>query len=185
MTTATNSGSESLGKADVVMRMATMSDFDTVWQIIQEAKQLMARTGRTQWNANYPAEFHIRKDLESSNACVLELHGRIAAYGVVALNGEEAYEHLECGAWQTSGDYYVGHRLAVAASFRGNGVAGMFLGKVAEKCRRTGVGSIRVDTNFDNTGMLSVLTKLDFVPCGRVCYPVNGERLVYEKVISG
>jgi RimJ/RimL family protein N-acetyltransferase len=45
-----------------------------------------------------------------------------------------------------------------------------------------GVGSFKVDTNFDNSVMLHLMEKLGFAYCGRIQYD-RGERLAYEKLI--
>ena len=172
------------GDNGFIWRQATNDDFVFVWEIILEAKAMMASSGRNQWNEHYPIEENIRTDIKNGLAYVLCKAKEIAAYGVVVRNGEPEYEKLVCGAWLSEGDYYVVHRLAVAEKFRGQGVAQVFLEFVSEICRTTAAVSIRVDTNYDNQPMISVLQKTGFQYCGKVVYPVNGERCVYEKVVS-
>ena len=46
--------------------------------------------------------------------------------------------------------------------------------------RERGVGSFRVDTNFDNRYMLRMLERLGFAYCGKIVYG-SGERLAFEK----
>ena len=169
-------------KNGVCMRLATEIDFGMIWQVIEEAKELMALSGRSQWNDKYPNQSIIRQDILSHNAFVLARDGEVAAYGVVVKNGEPHYEHLKIGKWTKTGDYYVIHRLAVGKHFRGCGIASFFFHCVEQLCRQTGVASIRVDTNYDNREMLAVLKKCGFSYCGIVDYPVNGEREVFEKV---
>ena len=60
------------------------------------------------------------------------------------------------GAWLTGGDYVVLHRLAVADGEKGRGVAAEFMRRTEALARGRGVGSFRVDTNFDNRYMRCV-----------------------------
>ena len=45
------------------------------------------------------------------------------------------------------------------------------------------VFSIKVDTNYDNLPMLSILQKLDYTYCGKV-YFRGGERKAFEKILK-
>lgn len=105
--------------------------------------------------------------------------GTVIAYGAVVFDGEPAYDAIE-GAWVTGGEYVVLHRLAVADGEKGRGVAAEFMRRTETLARRRGVGSFRVDTNFDNRYMLRLLERLGFVYCGKIVYQ-SGERLAFEK----
>lgn len=111
-----------------------------------------------------------------------ESPGKVIAYGAVAFDGEQAYDAIE-GTWLTGGDYVVLHRLAVADGEKGRGRAREFMQRVEAAARRRGVGSFRVDTNFDNRYMLRLLARLGFVYCGKVRYR-SGERLAFEKPLG-
>lgn len=165
------------------MRLATQNDFEQIWTIIEDAKKMMSESGRTQWNEAYPGKMHITKDIASDSAYVLCKDRRIVAYGVIVLNGEPEYENLQSGEWNAAGDYYVVHRLAVAEDSRGMGFAASFLRNVEYMCARDCVKSVRIDTKNDNQEMLSLLKGLGYNYCGRIIYPINGERLAYDKVI--
>ena len=60
----------------------------------------MLASGRTQWSATYPSEEIIRKDIENETGYVLCSDDTIAAFGVVAFNGEPVYENIK-GKWQS------------------------------------------------------------------------------------
>lgn len=167
----------------VQMRQATLEDQTEIWHIIEEAKDMMRCSGRSQWHAGYPLPSHIENDIRSGHAYVLCLKGKPVFYGVIALNGEPEYARLSSGHWLTDGDYIVLHRMAVAESCRGTGLASLFLRQVEMMCRTMNVKSIRIDTQYDNEPMIRLLMKEGFEPCGIVTYPVNGERNVYEKIV--
>lgn len=99
--------------------------------------------------------------------------------GGVVFDGEPAYGAID-GAWLTGGDYVVLHRLAVADGEKGRGVAAEFMRRTEALARGRGVGSFRVDTNFDNRYMLRMLERLRFAYCGKIIYE-SGERLAFEK----
>lgn len=108
--------------------------------------------------------------------------GVVAAYCAAVFDGEPAYERIE-GAWLTTGGYVVVHRLAVADGMKGRGVATEFMRRIEALARQRGVGSFRVDTNFDNRYMLRMLPRLGFAYCGKVYYR-SGERLAFEKLLG-
>ena len=105
------------------------------------------------------------------------------AYGAVVFDGEPAYEALEGGQWLSEGPYVVVHRLAVADEALGESVGTRFLQEVERMARQRGIGSFRVDTNFDNHRMLRILAREGFTRCGTVRYR-SGEREAFEKRLS-
>ena len=156
-------------------RQAIITDIEAAWRIICEAKQMMHDKGRDQWTEEYPSLDTIRGDVGSGDAYVLAADGgRVAAYAVITAKPELAYAAID-GKWLTGGRYVVVHRLAVAAAFRGSGLARRMMTHAESLCRDRGVGSIRVDTNHDNAEMLSLLNSLGKVK----------EDRVYDLILSG
>ena len=103
------------------------------------------------------------------------------AYGAVLFEGEPAYEAIE-GRWLTTGPYVMVHRLAVAEERLRQGVARRFMQRVEALALTRGIGSFRVDTNFDNAGMLALLAEAGFVRCGEIRYGAE-HREAFEKVL--
>lgn len=162
-------------------RKAKLTDTPAVMGIINDAVARMLQLGRKQWNENYPALTHILADITAGNGYVLESEGRVIAYGAVVFTGEPAYEELD-GCWLSDEPYVMVHRLAVALDRRGRGAGAAFMRAVENLAASSGVGSFRVDTNYDNVDMLALLEKLGFDFCGLVRYE-SGERRAYEKLI--
>lgn len=188
-------------------RRARSADAARIVEIIRQAQAQMRAQGSLQWQNGYPAPADIRRDIERGYGYVLEKSGAaeanetaagngtedgdgtatgagtetgtVIAYGAVVFDGEKAYGTIE-GAWVTGGEYVVLHRLAVADGEKGRGVAAEFMRRTETLARRRGVGSFRVDTNFDNRYMLRLLERLGFVYCGKIVYQ-SGERLAFEK----
>lgn len=160
-----------------------MADLTAVWRIICDAKRIMAANGRNQWTEEYPSQAVIEADILSGCAYVLCAgSGEVAAYAYVTPEAEPVYAALS-GRWLTAGPYVVIHRLAVAAAFRGRGLAREMMLRAEGVARSRGVGSIRVDTNHDNAEMLGLLAALGYARCGTVSYGPRGGRIACEKTV--
>ncbi len=172
----------------LTFRKATPDDSPRAWEIILQAKALMASEGRHQWTESYPAPSNIDEDIASEAAYVLCADDVPVAYGAVIFTGEPAYEQLK-GSWLSDrlqdnqeSDYVVVHRLAVAEEARGKGLAQKYFDEVSRLALSKGVHSFKVDTNFDNRAMLHIMDKCGFTYCGEILYP-QGSRLAYEKLL--
>lgn len=169
-----------------LFRLASMPDFTVGYHILHESALHMVALGRHQWDAQYPQEEDVRHDIACHHAYVVEVDGKVVAYGAVSFEGEPSYEHLQ-GTWLTGGKYAVVHRCAVALSERGKGLSTFFFRQVEDLCKDHQCGSIRIDTNYDNVEMLGLLNALGYQRCGICHYHRNGstiERIAFEKVLK-
>lgn len=154
---------------------------ERIWAIILQAKEQMRQMNSRQWQDGYPSVENITGDIENGYGYVLCDETGVIAYAAVIFNGEPAYSLIN-GKWLTDAAYVVVHRLAVADEAKNKGMATLFMQKVEELSRRTGIHSFRVDTNFDNRYMQKILFALDFTYCGEIVYDEN-KRQAYEKRI--
>lgn len=196
---------------DIFFRPAARDDQPRILEIIRQAQRRMAAAGSDQWQDGYPAPENIASDLAhgyglvaclpsdppsrgEAPATTRENHPadatlrtpdthEVIAYGAVVFDGEPAYEALEGGQWLSEGPYVVVHRLAVADEALGKSVGIRFFREVERMARQRGIGSFRVDTNFDNRRMLRILSREGFTRCGKVRYR-SGEREAFEKILS-
>lgn len=165
----------------MLFRQAKISDLPAIMRIIEAAVSRMLSEGKCQWNENYPRDEHILADIGNGVGHVLEERGEVIAYGAVVFTGEPAYDCLE-GDWLTNGRYVVVHRMAVDMQSQSRGVGRRFLNSVEHVAAQQGIGSFRIDTNFDNDRMLALLARCGFEFTGLVRYP-TGERRAFEKLI--
>lgn len=165
----------------MIFRKATVNDVPQVMRIINDAISRMLNEGKCQWSRNYPAPEHILADIQNDCAYVLSDGPDVLAYGAVITDGEPAYEILE-GEWLSDGQSVVVHRLAVSMAEQSRGNGARFMKAVEHFAASQGIGSFKVDTNFDNDRMLHLLDKLGFERCGIIQYP-QGERIAFEKLI--
>lgn len=166
----------------MILRKALPAELETIWEIIQYAIAQRRADGSDQWQSGYPNKTTIQEDLDAGYGYVLEEDGTILTYAAIIFGHEPAYDTID-GAWPSSGDYAVLHRVASAAQAKGK-KAGTKLFELTELlCRDNHVYSIKVDTNFDNAPMLKVLENLNYTYCGEVFFQ-NAPRKAFEKLLT-
>lgn len=172
-----------------ILRPATMEEVPAIWEIILQAKAQMYREGKHQWDENYPTVPILENDVRRGWGYVLvpdnsstQPEPDIIAYGAVVFDGEPAYDGLRDGKWLSGQPYVVLHRLAVADSWKRQGMAVRYMQAVCDLSISRGIRSFKVDTNYDNIYMQRVFSRLGFTYCGRIRYDA-GERMAYEKLL--
>lgn len=167
-------------------RKAKAADADRIWEILLQAKAMMKREGRMQWDENYPTRELVDEDIKKGIGYVLcdntENTSIVIAYGAVVFDGEQVYDTIE-GEWLSHGKYVVLHRLAVADEAKGKGISGRYLLEVENLALENGIHSFKCDTREDNSYMLKSFRKFGFIPCGTVYYG-KGSRLAFEKLLE-
>ena len=158
---------------DLKYRKAEPADAERIMEIIRQAQAQMRALGSRQWQDGYPARADIDNDIARGYGYVFEKSS--TAQEPVAAETPQKYDK-----GTVPGGYVVLHRLAVADGEKGRGVAAEFMRRTEALARGRGVGSFRVDTNFDNRYMLRMLERLRFAYCGKIIYE-SGERLAFEK----
>lgn len=166
----------------VTLRPAVASEVPVIWAILQGAIAQRQRDGSAQWQNGYPNEQTVRDDIARGHGHVLTVDGVVVAYAAVIFGVEPAYEVID-GQWLPDGPYAVVHRVARAQAAGGKGIAGKLFQCVEVLCRRRGVHSIRLDTNFDNGPMRHVADKLGYVYCGEIQFQ-GAARRAYEKRLA-
>ncbi len=164
-----------------ILRKAVDKDLAKIWQIIQCAIRRRARDGSRQWQDGYPNENTIKKDTEAGQAYVCVRNGEVVGYAALIAEVEPAYEEI-ADSWKKRWPYLVIHRVAVSDQALGSGVATQIFILAEDVARKQKISSIRVDTNFDNPGMLRVFEKLEYEYRGEV-YFRGSARKAFEKVL--
>ena len=164
------------------LRKATPADSPKIWDILSAAIQLRKEQGSAQWQDGYPNPETVNNDIALEQGYVFESGDRIIGYVAIILNNEPAYDEIE-GKWQSDGDYYVIHRLAMDRNAGGKGLATQLLKAVEALALKNKIFSIRADTNFDNAAMLKIFKNLDYVYCGEV-YFRGSARQAFEKLLK-
>ena len=163
-------------------RKATLSEIDSIWEILKQAILRRKMDGSNQWQDGYPNLEVVKKDIEKEAGYVLTENESIVGYIAVLINDEPEYAKIE-GKWITNGDFVLYHRVAISESHLGKGLAKLMITHIEKFALENNIKSIKADTNFDNAAMLSIFDKMGYEYCGEV-YFRGSPRKAYEKVLE-
>ncbi len=162
-------------------RKAQPNELPQIWEIIQHAISRRKAEGSSQWQDGYPNPEVLRNDIDRGAGFVLMEGETVVGYCAVMVNDEPAYANIE-GAWLTNGDFVVFHRIAVAHTHVGKGLARKIMEHVEAFAISNNIPSIKADTNYDNPAMLRIFESMGYRYCGEV-YFRGAARRAYEKVL--
>ncbi|MBO5556231.1 MAG: tRNA (guanosine(37)-N1)-methyltransferase TrmD, partial [Oscillospiraceae bacterium] len=126
----------------VTWRAATEADLPEILRIVEAARASLKKHRVDQWQGPYPTEEVFRADI-ARGECFVVCHGEeTAAFFVLSTAEEESYAHIRDGKWTEGLAGCVLHRAAVAAAWRGSGMAEQMLRCVNRQCRAFGLRCI-------------------------------------------
>ena len=167
---------------NLVFRKAKSEDFQSIWEIISFAKEVRKNQGSQQWQDGYPNEETITNDIAQEYGYVVQNQNEILGYFALIFDEDPTYKTIE-GKWLSDQEYAVVHRVAVSANAKGLKLGSRILSEVEKISMDKKIFSIRIDTNFDNIAMLSILEKLGYQYCGEI--DVRGSaRKAFEKILK-
>lgn len=161
-------------------RLANLQDEDEIWGILKDAIQRRKEEGSEQWQDGYPNPEVVHSDIERGIGYVLTDHNNVIGYAAVLVNDEPAYEDI-VGSWECHDGFVVVHRVAIKAEYLGQRLAQKMFSYIESWAREQQIPSMRIDTNFDNTGMLRILEKSGYRYRGEV-YFREKPRKAFEKI---
>lgn len=165
-------------------RKATLSDANSILEIIRQAQAFLKSQGINQWQNNYPTMETIQKDIRDQIGYVLVKDGIILGTVAVSFDGEKTYDKIYEGEWKTNQPFAVVHRIAVREEYKGQGLSSFILNQIEAMCMERGVYSIKVDTHEENYSMQKSLQKCGFEYCGVIYLADQSKRIAFEKVLN-
>lgn len=165
----------------MILGRAALTDADKIWEILQFAIQSRRKDGSAQWQNGYPNLQTVITDINCGYAYVFRADNEIACYCAIIFNDEPAYNQID-GKWLSTGNFLVVHRVAVSPQMKGKGMVQQLFKAIEQFAVENELFSIKIDTNFDNAPMLSILHKLGYTYCGKV-YLYGASRMAFEKVL--
>ncbi|HLW30024.1 MAG TPA: GNAT family N-acetyltransferase [Brumimicrobium sp.] len=162
-------------------RKANHEDALIIWSILQQAIARRKADGSNQWQDGYPNLESVQSDIQKNAGYILTENDKIIGYCAVLINNEPEYANIQ-GKWKTNGNFVVYHRVAIAESHLGKGLAKKMLEFIEKFALKNKIYSIKADTNFDNGPMLALFEKLDYEYCGEVFFR-GSARKAYEKTV--
>ena len=169
-------------------RHAELEDIPRVMEIVADAKRSLKKHRVDQWQGDYPTAAAFEQDVANDELYVL-CHGEdIAGFLMVTSRPEPCYDDITDGKWSSDAPYCVMHRTAVAAEYRGRGMAEYLVRCAEDISRKSGVKYLRVDTHRKNKPMQHLLRESGFRYRGNIL--VSSEpghdpaRQAYEKLLK-
>ena len=167
---------------------AGVCDIPRILEIVADAKRSLKKHRVDQWQGDYPTAEVFEADIERGE-CYLLRHGEdIAGFLMLTDRPEPSYIDITDGKWSSDEPYCTMHRTAVAAEYRGSGMADFLVRSAEELCREKGIKYLRVDTHRKNKPMQQLLRSHGFRYRGNIL--VSSEpghdpaRQAYEKIIK-
>jgi GNAT superfamily N-acetyltransferase len=151
--------------ADLTIRRATEHDLPAVVALVRAVVPLMQAAGNQQWTNEYPNETIFRRDLALQQLWIAELAGQLV--GIAALTQDQDAGYADAD-WDAAEPALVTHRLAVAPSAHGQGVAQALLQQAEHEARALGLRTLRVDTNSENAATQRLFPKLGYRFAGEI-----------------
>ncbi|MFC6268676.1 GNAT family N-acetyltransferase [Frigoriflavimonas asaccharolytica] len=162
--------------------IAKIEDAAKIWEILKDAIERRKIEGSDQWQNGYPNLEVVENDIEVGKGFVFKTDEEIISYCAISKNDEPAYDLID-GKWLQDGDYLVLHRLAVSEKFLGQGFAKKIIRAAENYAKENKIKSLRLDTKYDNLGMLKICEQLNYTYCGIVLMN-HSERKAFEKILN-
>jgi len=158
---------------DMNIRKTTHADLPAVMEIYAYARKYMKENNNpNQWGDMHPPQTAIESDIDRGVSYVCEDNENIKAVFYFNIEDEPTYEKID-GHWLNVEPYGVIHRIARKQGAKGAGAACILW--CMSQCN-----NLRIDTHKDNTAMLKLLEKLNFVYCGVIWLASGDERFAYQ-----
>ena len=170
-----------------VCRPAAVDDLPAILAIAQQARNYLRRHRVDQWQGDYPNADTFSADIAAGACHVLTYQGAVAAVFTLSRTPDPAYDALTDGRWRSDRDHAaVLHRNAVAADWRGTGMADHLMQAAEQLARESGAHAIRVDTHRHNGAQKKLLERHGYRFCGNILCDEPGHdprRQAFEKLL--
>ncbi len=149
-----------------LLRPATAADLPAILQLVRQVVPLMQAAGNQQWNRDYPNATVFEQDLAAGHLWVAELASELAGVAALTRNAQDP-EYAQAD-WDPAAPAVVVHRLAVAPTAQGRGVAQALLTQAEQLAVAYGFNLVRVDTNSENAATQRLFPKLGYRFAGEI-----------------
>lgn len=162
-----------------MIRTATQNDLPCLTRIVAQTISAMNAQGICQWDSHYPSTADLEADILQRSLYVITDGG--IPHGLVALNDHQDPEYASL-RWSHSGPSLVVHRLPIAPSSQGKGLAGKLMDFTESYAESKGYASIRLDAFSENPAACRLYERRGYRHIGDVRFRMGLFRC-YEKVL--
>ena len=148
-------------------------DLDKVLEIAKEVKKYFRENNIPQWLNDYPSRNDFLLDIENDAFYLIKEEDNIIGFFAM-FDYEITYEEID-GAWLSSDEYVVIHRLALDNKHRGKGLINKVFDVLKKKYKH-----IKIDTHQNNLVMKKCLINNGFKYCGNIKLLDGSPREAYE-----
>lgn len=159
-------------------------DIPAVLEIYQDARSYFKSNSIPQWQGDYPNEIDIDQDIKEGGSCIAIDHGIVIGTCFISLQNDHNYDYIEKGKWLNDNRYGVIHRIAVRSSYKGRGIADLFVNEAVKWAQQAGIRDLRADTHERNASMRRMLEKNGFKACGIIYVEDGTPRIAYQKLLN-
>jgi ribosomal protein S18 acetylase RimI-like enzyme len=154
--------------ADAFIELAQGEDLHSILDLVDSVTRAMQSGGIDQWDEWYPIPSDIDSDLEDGNLYLCRYWNQIAGCVVLNSSQDPAYATVP---WKYSrAPIGVVHRLMVAPTLHGRGIASFLMRFVEQRAREIGYKTIRLDAFSKNPSAVGLYDRLGYQRAGMVTF---------------
>ncbi len=150
------------------IQRAKIDQLAELQELVSETVRHLRGQGIMQWDHVYPDLDAIKDDILSRSLYVAVANTVCVGTVCIDENQEEAYQEV---SWTSPGPSLVVHRLCVAPSWQGQGVASQIMDFVETHASEHGYASIRLDVYTGNDRAVEFYRRRGYVIAGSVSFP--------------
>ncbi len=151
-----------------MIEVATKSQFDIVWNIIDRCRSALLDQGILQWDNLYPTAETVRADIADGRLYLSTSSGINRAVVTLDMKAEPQYSTV---LWKTLEPALIVHRLCVDPTFQGNGFGRQLMDYAESYARQHRYASLRLDAYSGNPRALVLYHRRGYRKAGQVLFP--------------
>ena len=161
----------------IEIRAASTADIEPILDLVRVCIAGMRSRGIDQWDEVYPDRGTIEGDVQGGTAVVAIADQMIAGFAVLDDHQEPEYGEVP---WSFTGRAAVIHRMMVAPSLEGRGIARALMTFLEMRATSSGYSSIRLDAFMKNPRAVRFYERCDYRRAGQVRFR-KGDFSCFEK----
>jgi len=164
---------------NIDIREASTADVEPVIDLVCACIARMRSQGIDQWDDVYPDRGTIEGDIHAGNAVVAIADQTLAGFAVLNEHQEVEYGKVP---WSFTSRAAVIHRMMVAPSIEGRGIARALMTFLERCATLSGYASIRLDAFVNNARAVRFYERCDYRRAGQVRFR-KGDFYCFEKAL--